>query len=169
MSGIVDEFETRKLSIAGPSRSASRLEGSKAFAKQFMERHGIPTARFALAPSVPTALDLLRSGRFGNSNGTVVVKADGLAAGKGVVVARSRLEAEQAVQDLMTGRLVATEAAQQIVIEEALRGKEASLPLFSDGRNYALMPPARDHKRVGEGDTDPHRRHGGHYRSICGR
>jgi phosphoribosylamine--glycine ligase len=153
--GIVDEFEARGLAIAGPSKAASRLESSKAFAKLFMERHQIPTARFALAGSVPEALDLLRSGKFGAPDSAAVVKADGLAAGKGVVVARSRVEAEQAVQDLMTGGLVSAEAAHQIVIEEALRGKEASLLLFSDGLNYALMPPARDHKRIGEGDTGP--------------
>jgi phosphoribosylamine--glycine ligase len=154
-AGIVDAFEARNLVIAGPSKSASRLEASKAFAKQFMERHGIPTARFALASSVSAALDLLRSGEFGAPEAAVVVKADGLAAGKGVVVARSRVEAEQAVQDLMTGDLVAPEASQQIVIEEALQGREASLLLFSDGHSYALMPPARDHKRIGEGDTGP--------------
>jgi phosphoribosylamine---glycine ligase len=153
-AGIVDEFETRGLAIAGPSRSASRLESSKAFAKQFMARHRIPTARFALATSVSEGLDLLRSGEFGAADSAVVVKADGLAAGKGVVVARSRVEAEQAVRDLLTG-LVATEAVQQIVIEEALQGREASLLLFSDGNSYVLMPAARDHKRIGEGDTGP--------------
>jgi phosphoribosylamine--glycine ligase len=153
--GIVDQFEERGLLIAGPSKAASRLEASKVFAKQFMERHQIPTAPFALATSVAEAIDLLGTGKFGNTDSAVVVKADGLAAGKGVVVARSRVEAEQAVQDLMAGRLVAAEAASQIVIEEALRGREASLLLFSDGANYALMPPARDHKRIGEGDTGP--------------
>lgn len=155
VAGIVDEFEGRGLTIVGPSKSASRLEGSKAFAKEFMERHSIPTARFALANSVARALDLLRRGEFGPSDAPVVVKADGLAAGKGVVVARCRAEAEQAVQNLMTGGLVAAEAAQQIVIEEALQGREVSLLLFTDGSNYALMPAARDHKRIGEGDTGP--------------
>lgn len=154
-AGIVDAFEARGLAIAGPSRSASRLESSKAFAKQFMVRHRIPTARFALATSVSEALDLLRSGEFGSADSPVVVKADGLAAGKGVVVARSRVEAEQAVHDLMMVGLVAPEAVQQIVIEEALQGREASLLLFSDGSNFALMPAARDHKRIGEGDTGP--------------
>ncbi|HXM34309.1 MAG TPA: phosphoribosylamine--glycine ligase [Pyrinomonadaceae bacterium] len=154
-AGIVDEFDVRGLAIAGPSRSASRLESSKAFAKQFMERHEIPSARFAVASSASEALALLRSGRFGASDAAVVVKADGLAAGKGVIVARSRVEAEKAVRDLMTGGLVTAEAAHQIVIEEALRGREASLLLFSDGNNYALMPPARDHKRIGEADTGP--------------
>ena len=154
-AGIVDQFEARGLTIVGPSGAAARLESSKAFAKQFMVRHQIPTARFALANSVSEALDLLGSGEFGPAAAPVVVKADGLAAGKGVIVARSRDEAEHAVQDLMTGGLVAAAAARQIVIEEALQGREASLLLFSDGTSYALMPPARDHKRIGEGDTGP--------------
>ena len=84
-----------------------------------------------------------------------MVKADGLAAGKGVVVAPSRHAAEEAVRELMGGSVVQPDAAEQIVIEEALRGREASLLLFSDGRDYALMPAARDHKRIGEGDTGP--------------
>lgn len=153
--GIVDRFEERGLLIAGPSMAAARLESSKAFAKQFMKRHQIPTAAFALADSVSAAVDLLRSGDFGSADSAVVIKADGLAAGKGVVVARTRTEAEQAVQDLMAGGLVASEAASQIVIEEALQGREASLLLFSDGTDFALMPAARDHKRIGEGDTGP--------------
>jgi phosphoribosylamine--glycine ligase len=154
-AGIVDQFEARGLAIAGPSMAAARLEASKAFAKEFMDRHGIPTARFSIAASVSEALEQLRSGRFGAADSAVVVKADGLAAGKGVVVARSRVEAEQAVQDLVSGNLVATQAANQIVIEEALQGRELSLLLFADGNNYALMPAARDHKRIGEGDTGP--------------
>src|SRR6266481_4504460 len=136
-AGIVDQFEARGLAIAGPSMAAARLEASKAFAKAFMDRHGIPTARFSIATSVSEALEQLRSGRFGAADSPVVVKADGLAAGKGVVVARSRVEAEQAVQDLVSGNLVATQAANQIVIEEALQGRELSLLLFADGNNYA--------------------------------
>ena len=154
-AGIVDEFERRGLAIAGPSQLASRLEASKAFAKEFMARHGIPTARFKIAGSVIEATDLLRSGEFGPSDSPVVVKADGLAAGKGVVVAASRAEAEQATKNLMSGSLVDREAARQVIIETALQGTEASLLLFSDGRHYALMPAARDHKRIGEGDTGP--------------
>src|SRR5258708_1679349 len=154
-AGIVDEFERRELPIVGPAKSASRLEASKAFAKEFMERHEIPTARFKIANSVSAALAVLQSGEFGGSDSAVVVKADGLAAGKGVVVASSRSDAENAVRELMSGSVVAAEAAQQIVIEEALHGREASLLLFSDGRDYALMPAARDHKRIGEGDTGP--------------
>lgn len=153
--GIVDTFEANGQKIMGPSRAAARLESSKAFAKDFMHRHGIPTARYVIAHSPNEALQALRSGAFGPPESSVVVKADGLAAGKGVVVASSRALAEMAVKDLESGALVAVEAAQQIVIEEALEGREVSILLFADGRDYALMPPARDHKRVGENDTGP--------------
>jgi len=147
--GIVDEFELRGLRIVGPGREAARLETSKAFAKDFMHRHGIPTARYRVADSVNEAIAILRSGELGDENSPVVVKADGLAAGKGVVVARSRDEAERALADLVT----LGSAAERIIIEEALTGREASVLLFSDGEDFRLMPAARDHKRVGEGDT----------------
>ncbi len=151
----MDEFEARGLKIIGPDRAASRLESSKAFAKDFMRRHKIPTAEYRIANSELEALDALHSGKFGMPNSAVVVKADGLAAGKGVVVARSHAEAERAVTDLAGGALVAPGAAKQIVIEEALEGREVSILLFADGGDYALMPPARDHKRIGENDTGP--------------
>ena len=154
-SGIVDDFERRGLLIVGPSKAASRLEASKGFAKDFMTRHGIPTARFKTARSIDQALDILRSGEFGAPDSAVVVKADGLAAGKGVVVAPSRAAAEEAVRELMGGGAVELQAAGQIVVEEKLRGREVSLLIFCDGRNYALMPAARDHKRIGEGDKGP--------------
>lgn len=153
--GIVDEFESHGLKIMGPSRAASRLESSKAFAKEFMRRHGIPTAEYFIAHSTDEALTALRSGKFGGPDSPVVVKADGLAAGKGVVVASSHNEAERAIEDLASGKLVGAEAAQQLVIEEALQGREVSVLLFADARDYALMPPARDHKRIGENDTGP--------------
>jgi phosphoribosylamine--glycine ligase len=154
-AGIVDEFERHKLKVVGPSRWASRLESSKSFAKDFMRRHNIPTAEYSIANSAAQALEALGSGKFGPPNSPVVVKADGLAAGKGVVVAPSRADAERAVGELASGALVALDAAKQIVIEEALTGREVSILLFADGRNYALMPPARDHKRIGENDTGP--------------
>jgi phosphoribosylamine--glycine ligase len=154
-AGIVDAFEKRNLFIAGARRDAARLESSKAFAKDFMARHHIPTARYRVADSVSEAQRILASGEFGEEDSSVVIKADGLAAGKGVIVARSRSEASSAINVLMEGRLVGTEAARRIVIEEALSGSEASLLLFADGRDYALMPVARDHKRVGENDTGP--------------
>ncbi|MDQ3665095.1 MAG: phosphoribosylamine--glycine ligase [Acidobacteriota bacterium] len=153
--GIVDEFERNRLAIVGPSKAASRLESSKAFAKDFMSRHKIPTADYRVVRSVAEAEVILRSGTFGAADSRTVVKADGLAAGKGVIVANSRAEAEESARMLMSGELVGTAAARQVVIEEALWGREASLLLFADGRDYALMPPARDHKRVGENDTGP--------------
>ena len=153
--GIVDDFERAGLKIVGPTSGAARLESSKAFAKDFMRRHDIPTAEYAVANSQEKALFELRSGRFGAVDSAVVVKADGLAAGKGVVVAASRAEAEKAVEDLAGGLLVDQQAARQILIEEALEGKEVSILLFADGNDYALMPPARDHKRIGENDSGP--------------
>ncbi|HKR01569.1 MAG TPA: phosphoribosylamine--glycine ligase [Pyrinomonadaceae bacterium] len=153
--GIVDEFERRRLLIAGASRAAARLESSKAFAKDFMARNRVPTARYRIVNSVLEAQRILDSGEFGGEDASVVIKADGLAAGKGVIVARSRSEAKSAVNVLMEGGLVGIEAARRIVIEEALDGREASLLLFTDGRDFALMPPARDHKRVGENDMGP--------------
>jgi phosphoribosylamine--glycine ligase len=131
------------------------LESSKSFAKDFMRRHKIPTANYTVVHSAKEAVDSLRGGKFGRPDSPVVVKADGLAAGKGVIVASSRREAESAIADLTGGSLVAANAAKQLVIEEALSGKEVSVLLFADGRDYALMPLARDHKRVGENDTGP--------------
>lgn len=154
-AGIVDDFQRSGLRIVGPTQAAARLESSKAFAKDFMQRHGIPTADYVIATSPAEALASLRSGRFGAEDSPVVIKADGLAAGKGVVVAASRSEAEQAVDDLTSGVWVGAEAAKQILIEEALEGREVSVLLFADGESYVLMPPARDHKRVGENDTGP--------------
>jgi phosphoribosylamine--glycine ligase len=154
-AGIVDEFEHRGLVIAGASREAARLESSKAFAKDFMARHRIPTARYRVAESATRAREVLLSGEFGAEGSRVVVKADGLAAGKGVVVANSLAEAETAIEDMMERGSVGMEAARRVVIEEALEGREASLLLFTDGRDYALMPAARDHKRIGENDTGP--------------
>jgi phosphoribosylamine--glycine ligase len=154
-AGLADEFARRGLAVAGPGRDAARLESSKAFAKEFMARHRIPTARHRVAASADEAREILRGGEFGGDDAPVVVKADGLAAGKGVVVARDRAEAERAVAELMEEGRVGAEAARLVVIEEAMTGPEASLLFWTDGRDYALMPPARDHKRVGENDTGP--------------
>jgi phosphoribosylamine--glycine ligase len=154
-NGLVDDFERSGLRIVGPSRAASRLESSKAFAKDFMRRHHIPTADYVVTHSTAEAVAALGSGRFGPPDAPVVVKADGLAAGKGVVVAASHRDAELAVAELSSGSLVPQDAARQILIEEALEGREVSVLLFADGRDYALMPPARDHKRIGENDTGP--------------
>ena len=154
-AGLADEFKRRGLVVAGPTREAAQLESSKAYAKDFMLRHGVPTARHRVASSSAEALEVLRGGEFGGVDSPVVVKADGLAAGKGVVVAQSRAEAEEAVVALMEGGLVGADAAGRVVLEEALVGREASLLLWTDGRDFRLMPPARDHKRVGERDTGP--------------
>ncbi|HEX9629895.1 MAG TPA: phosphoribosylamine--glycine ligase [Pyrinomonadaceae bacterium] len=154
-NGIVDDFENGGLKIVGPSQAAARLESSKAFAKNFMRRHAIPTADYLIANSGDEALQAVRSGRFGDALTPVVVKADGLAAGKGVIVAPSRAEAERAIAELLSGSLITQEAASHVVIEEALEGREVSILLFADGSDYALMPAARDHKRIGENDTGP--------------
>ncbi|HYN86510.1 MAG TPA: phosphoribosylamine--glycine ligase [Pyrinomonadaceae bacterium] len=154
-AGLADEFGRRGLRVAGPPRDAARLESSKAFAKEFMARYRIPTARHRVAESGAEAREILRGGEFGGERSAVVVKADGLAAGKGVVVARDKAEAERAVVELMEGGRVGKEAASRVVVEEALEGREASLLLWTDGRDYRLMPAARDHKRLGEGDAGP--------------
>ncbi len=153
VAGIVNEFQSRRLKIIGASQEAARLEASKIFAKDFMFRHKIPTARYRAASSAENALMILKSGEFGDENTPVVVKADGLAAGKGVVVAANRAEAIQAIEDLMIREAVGKEAASRIVLEECLFGKEISLLLFADGKDFALMPAVRDHKRIGEGNT----------------
>ncbi|MDQ3179151.1 MAG: phosphoribosylamine--glycine ligase, partial [Acidobacteriota bacterium] len=149
--GIVDEFERRGLKIIGASRQAAQLEASKSFAKDFMARHAIPMAEYQTATTAKEAIEILQSGAFGDENKPVVVKADGLAAGKGVVVAKNRTEAIEAVGDLEN--LVGKEATEKIVLEECLIGREVSLLMFADGKNFVLMPPARDHKRIGEGDS----------------
>ena len=154
-AGIVDEFQRNQLRIVGPGAEVARLESSKVAAKDFMARHHIPTAPYRVASSGESALAILRSDEFATVNQPVVIKADGLAAGKGVVVAKDRAEAEKAVLDLTSGKTVDASAAHQLVIEEALSGTEVSVLLFSDGRDYKLMPAARDHKRIGENDTGP--------------
>ncbi|HEY0764857.1 MAG TPA: phosphoribosylamine--glycine ligase [Pyrinomonadaceae bacterium] len=155
VNGIVDLFTERGLRIVGPSAAAAQLEGSKIFAKDFMARQGIPTAAYRVAEGPKHAIECLRSGEFGSAASAVVIKADGLAAGKGVVVAQNHAEAEQAIEDLMVRHVAGREAAGRVVIEEALTGTEASLLVFADGRDYVLMPAARDHKRIGENDTGP--------------
>lgn len=154
-AGVVDDFEQRGLTIVGPSFNAARLEASKVAAKDFMARNNVPTAHYRVAASTAEAIAILRSEEFGVASDAVVIKADGLAGGKGVVVADGRTEAEAAVRYLTSGQAVGAEAASRLIIEEALRGTEVSVLLFADGRNYKLMPAARDHKRIGENDTGP--------------
>ncbi len=153
-AGLVDTFEDHGLKVVGPRIEAARLESSKAFAKDFMDRHSIPTARYRVTTSLDEGEAILKSGEFGDQNASVVIKADGLAAGKGVFVASDRGEAFAALNELRSG-VVGAEAARRIVIEERLTGPEVSVLLFSDGKDYRLMPAARDHKRIGENDTGP--------------
>jgi phosphoribosylamine--glycine ligase len=153
-AGLVDIFEGCGLKVVGPRSEAARLESSKAFAKDFMARYSIPTARYRVATSVDEATAVLESGEFGDQNSSVVIKADGLAAGKGVFIPSDRGEAFAALEELRSG-VVGFEAARKILIEERLTGPEVSVLLFSDGKDYRLMPAARDHKRIGENDTGP--------------
>jgi phosphoribosylamine--glycine ligase len=154
-AGVVDLFTAKRLPIVGPTEAAARLEASKIFAKEFMARHGVPTAAFRTATSPAEAVAHLDTGEFGSAESPVVIKADGLAAGKGVVVAATHAEAKTAIEDLMVHHSAGREAAQRVVIEQMLSGREASVLVFADGRDYAVMPAARDHKRIGENDTGP--------------
>lgn len=147
--GIVDAFRERGLRVVGPSRSAALIESSKAFAKELMARAKVPTAPFAICESPGAARRAVRE--FG---APVVVKADGLAAGKGVVVARTLAEAEEAIDRIMVERRFG-EAGDRVVVEGFLEGEEASLLAFVDGERVLTMPAAQDHKRIGAGDTGP--------------
>jgi phosphoribosylamine--glycine ligase len=147
--GVVDEFTRRGWPIFGPTQSASRLELSKSFAKEFLQRHHIPTAHFAICDSV----DQVRSA-LGHFHTPVVVKADGLAAGKGVVIARSKEEAASVAAEMLSGRMVG-DAGARVVLEECLQGDELSFLVFSDGERVAPLVAAQDHQRVGDGDTGP--------------
>jgi phosphoribosylamine---glycine ligase len=150
VAGVADLFARRGLPIVGPTAAAARLEGSKIFAKQFMDRHGIPTARFMVCDSPGDAARVLER----EYTLPVVVKADGLAAGKGVRIATTRQEFDLAIQQLMVDRVFG-ESGSRVLIEECLTGREASLMLFTDGRNYQIMAPAQDYKRVDDGDRGP--------------
>ncbi len=151
--GIADEFNAKGLPIIGPGSAAARLESSKSFAKAFMMKHGVPTATYVVAASATMAIRSLEEGEMGDESTPLVVKADGLAAGKGVVIAANRQDAVDAITKMSD--LVGAEAAEKIVLEEFLSGNEVSLMMFADGKDFALMPPTRDHKRIGEGDTGP--------------
>jgi len=147
--GVVDAFRNAGLKIFGPSEAAAQLEGSKAFTKDFLDRHQIPTAEFQNFTDIEPALAYLRE-----KGAPIVIKADGLAAGKGVIVAMTLQEAEDAVQDMLAGNAFG-DAGHRIVIEEFLDGEEASFIVMSDGVNVLPMATSQDHKRVGDGDTGP--------------
>ena len=150
VAGVADAFRTRGLRLVGPSAEAARLEGSKIFAKQFMARHSIPTAQFTACHSPESA----RAAMGLEYSFPVVVKADGLAAGKGVRIAQDETEFEAAVNDFFVERVFG-EAGSRIVLEECLVGREASLMIFTDGRDYRVIPPAQDYKRVFDSDAGP--------------
>ena len=149
VAGVVDRFRAAGHRIFGPTAAAARLEGSKAFAKDFLARHGIPTAHYAVHTEVEQALAYVRE-----KGAPIVIKADGLAAGKGVIVATTLEEAEIAVRDMLAGNAFG-DAGARVVIEEFLDGEEASFISMVDGTTALPMATSQDHKRVGDGDTGP--------------
>ncbi|MDG1065415.1 MAG: phosphoribosylamine--glycine ligase [Luminiphilus sp.] len=149
VGGVVDYFTARGLPCFGPSQAAAQLEGSKAFTKDFLARHNIPTGAYANFTELEPALAYLRA-----QGAPIVVKADGLAAGKGVIVAETLAQAEAAVTDMLSGNAFG-EAGCRVVIEEFLAGEEASFIVIADGQHALPMASSQDHKRIGEGDTGP--------------
>ena len=147
--GVVDSFTQAGLKCFGPTRHAAQLEGSKVFSKDFLKRHHIPTAEYQSFTAVEPALKYLRE-----RGAPIVVKADGLAAGKGVVVATTLVEAEAAVRDMLAGNAFG-DAGHRVVIEEFLQGEEASFIVMADGEHVLPLATSQDHKRVGDGDTGP--------------
>jgi len=149
VAGVVDRFRAAGHRIFGPTAEAAQLEGSKAFAKDFLARHGIPTAHYAVHTKIDEALAYVRA-----KGAPIVVKADGLAAGKGVIVAMTLAEAEHAIEDMLSGEAFGAAGA-RVVIEEFLDGEEASFISMVDGKTALPMATSQDHKRVGDGDTGP--------------
>ncbi len=147
--GVVDEFARRGLRIFGPTKVAAQLESSKSFAKEFMQRHRIPTAHYAICNSLDEVHEAL-----GHFSTPLVVKADGLAAGKGVVICKSKEEAAAVATDMLSGKMLG-DAGSRVVLEECLQGEEISFLVLSDGERIAPLVAAQDHKRVGDGDTGP--------------
>jgi phosphoribosylamine--glycine ligase len=147
--GLVDELQRRSIPVFGPTRKAAQLESSKSFAKRFMQRHKIPTAAYAVATSEQQAMESIDLFHL-----PVVIKADGLASGKGVIVCETKREAAEAISGLMAGKLLGS-VQSSIVIEEFLTGEEISFLTLTDGKHVAPLVPAQDHKRIGEGDKGP--------------
>jgi phosphoribosylamine--glycine ligase len=147
--GVVDEFTKRGWRTFGPTQAAAQLESSKTFAKEFMQRHRIPTAKYAICNSATEVKDALTL-----FSAPLVVKADGLAAGKGVIICKTKEEAAAAANDLLSGKLLGS-AGKQVVLEEFLEGEELSFLVLCDGEHVAPLVGAQDHKRVGENDTGP--------------
>jgi phosphoribosylamine--glycine ligase len=149
MLGVVDEFTRRGWRTFGPTKTAAQLETSKSFAKEFLQRHRIPTSHYAVCDSSEQLPDALA-----HFHTPIVVKADGLAAGKGVVIAKSKDEASTVANEMLSGRMLG-EAGSRVVFEEFLQGDELSFLVVSDGERVAPLVAAQDHKRVGDGDTGP--------------
>jgi phosphoribosylamine--glycine ligase len=149
VAGVVDRFTAAGLRCFGPTRVAAQLEGSKSFSKDFLARHGIPTARYAVFTTVAEAVDYIRA-----HGAPLVVKADGLAAGKGVILARTEAQAVAAVQDMLSGNVYGR-AGHRVVIEEFLEGEEASFIVMADGRHTLPLASSQDHKARDDGDTGP--------------
>jgi phosphoribosylamine--glycine ligase len=147
--GVVDEFSHRGWRIFGPTKSAARLESSKSFAKAFLQRHFIPTAHYAVCNSMDDVQKALA-----HFHTPVVVKADGIAAGKGVVIAKNKEEATAVSAEMLSGKMLG-EAGSKVVLEEFLKGEEVSFLVISDGERVAPLVPAQDYKRIGDGDTGP--------------
>ncbi|HOF02707.1 MAG TPA: phosphoribosylamine--glycine ligase, partial [Atribacterota bacterium] len=145
-SGIVDLFEQHHYPIFGPTQKAAEIESSKVFAKQIMSKYHIPTARFQVFEEYQEALSYLKTQSF-----PLVIKADGLASGKGVLIAGNRPEAEQALAQIMKEYRFG-EAGRRVIIEEFLSGEEVSMLVFSDGKHVLPMIPSQDHKKIGDGD-----------------
>src|SRR3989440_10900898 len=147
--GVVDELTRRGFRVFGPTKAAARLESSKSFAKEFLQRHRIPTAHYAICNSVDDIHKALP-----HFHTPLVVKADGLAAGKGVVICKSKEETTTVASEMLSGKMLG-EAGTRVVVEECLQGEELSFLVVSDGERVAPLVAAQDHKRVGDGDTGP--------------
>lgn len=147
--GVVDEFTRRGLRVFGPTQAAARLESSKSFAKEFMQRCNVPTAHYAICKSLEDFRDALPHFHM-----PVVLKADGLAAGKGVVICHNKEEATTVATEMLSGKMLGN-AGLSLVVEECLKGEEISFLLFSDGERVVPLVAAQDHKRVGDGDIGP--------------
>ena len=150
VDGVVDIFKKYELTIFGPSREAAQLEGSKAYMKNILKKYNIPTAAFIETSNKQDAYDFID----GMKNLPIVVKADGLCGGKGVIIAQSKEEAKKTVDDMLNGEAFG-EAGEKVIVEEFLDGYELSVFAICDGENYKILPAAQDHKRVGDGDTGP--------------
>lgn len=150
VDGVVDIFKKYELTIFGPSKEAAQLEGSKAYMKNILKKYNIPTAAFIETSNKQDAYDFIDVMK----NLPIVVKADGLCGGKGVIIAQSKEEAKKTVDDMLNGSSFG-EAGEKVIIEEFLDGYELSVFAICDGENYKILPAAQDHKRVGDGDTGP--------------